>query len=352
MEQIGSGKKNEEPKRLWWLLGLGAGAILFTLILALFFYNSISNNLIDSRRIFLNKQIELAANEAQRGLNDLHEDLIFLAASKENRTQEILSDSSEIIDQVRIRRLLNNYINLIDSLIIKKNDFGQVYYLNESNYLHVSQLVDLSSYGATGTEKFTIISKNNEISLIVKINLVKYFNQLLANYYLGSNTEKLFFKNSYFSKVNDAGRISFQDELFSQKIRQEIEGGIRGNYFGYIKDNQSSLSRESLLVQYPFSLLELGDTFAFAFFQEKSAIDAGIFGNYFSLFLALFALLALVIIFLAKYFKISNENNRLLKNKSRHLDQLLKQQTILLQQSKGFIFYQNSNRKINNVSDM
>jgi PAS domain S-box-containing protein len=351
MDQIGKRKKSEEPKRLWWLIGLGAGAILFTLILALFFYNSISNNLIDSRKIFLNKQIELAANEAQRGLNDLNEDLIFLAASKESKTQNNLSDSSEIIDQVRVRRLLNNYINLIDSLIIKKKDLGQVYYLNESNYLHVSQLADLSSYGKTGPEKFTITSKESEISLTVKLNLVKYFNQLLANYYLGSNTEKLFYKNSYFSKVNDAGRIYFQDELFSQKVLQEIEGGIRGDYFGYIKDNQNSPSRESLLVQYPFSLLELADTFAFAFFQEKATIDSGIFGNYFYLFLALFALLALVIIFLAKYFKVSNENNILLKNKSRHLDQLLKQQTILLQQSKGFIYYQNSDNKINKVSD-
>lgn len=351
MKQVRKRKKSKEPKRLWWLIGLGAASILFTLILALFFYNSISNNLIDSRKIFLNKQIELAANEAQRGLNDLNEDLIFLAAGKETNIQSNLSDSSEVIDEVRIRRLLNNNINLIDSLIIYKNDLGKVYYLNESNYLHVSRLLDLSSYEKTGPEKFTVTSKGSEISLTVKLNLVKYFNQLLANYYLGSNTEKLFYKNSYFSKVNDAGSVYFQDELFSQRVVQEIEGGIRGEYFGFIKDNQSSISRESLLVQYPFSLLELGDTFAFAFSQEKATIDAGIFGNYFYLFLALFALLALVILFLAKYFKNSNENNRLLENKSRHLDQLLKQQTILLQQSKGFIYYQNENNKIDNVSD-
>lgn len=59
----------------------------------------------------------------------------------------------------------------------------------------------------------------------------------------------------------------------------------------------------------------------------------------------------LVVFFLSKFFKITSENNQLLEKKSRDLDQLLRQQTMLLQQSKGFIYFQDKNLKLYKISD-
>jgi len=349
--QIDDIQEPAEPKRLWWLIGLGCGAILITLTLALFFYNSISNNQIDNRNFFLNKQLEFAANEAQRYLNNLNEDLIFFANSQEvNKQREIIGPSKEL-DELRARRLFNNYMNLIDTLIIKKGDFKQVYSVNESNQLNVNSMKTNFIENKHGTENFIVTSDKRDVMLIVKLNLNKYFNRLLDNYYLGSNTDKLVYKNNGFFKINGEGQIFFQDKSFKTKIIQEIDGGIRGDYSGFISGSFNAKPKEFLLVQYPFTLIHLKDKFAFAFAQEKTTIDSAIFENYFHLFIALFALLILVVIFISKYFKITSENIRFLEKKPNDLNQLLKQQTILLQQSKGFIYYQNKDDIIYNVSE-
>ena len=340
-----------ELKKLWWLIGLGFGAILITLTLALFFYNSISNNQIDNRNFFLNKQLEFAANEAQRYLNNLNEDLIFFANSQEVNKQRGKMGPTNELDELRARRLFNNYMNLIDTLIIKKGDFEQLYNVNESDQLNVNSMKTKFIENKQGTENFIVASDKGDIHLIVKLNLNKYFNRLLDNYYLGSNTDKLVYMNNGFFKINGEGQIFFQDKSFKTKIIQEINGGIRGDYSGFISGASNATPTEFLLVQYPFTLIHLKDNFAFAFAQEKNTIDSAIFENYFHFFIALFALLTLVIIFISKYFKITSENNRFLERKSSHLNQFLKQQTILLQQSKGFIYYQNKDDTIYKVSE-
>ena len=349
--QIDDIQEPAEPKRLWWLIGLGCGAILITFTLALFFYNSISNNQIDNRNFFLNKQLEFAANEAQGYLNNLNEDLIFFANSQEVNKQRGIIGPYKELDELKASRLFNNYMNLIDTLIIKKGDFKQVYSVNESNQLNVNSMKTNFIENKHGTENFIVTSDKQDVMLIVKLNLNKYFNRLLDNYYLGSNTDKLVYKNNGFFKINGEGQIFFQDKSFKTKIIQEIDGGIRGNYSGFISGSFNAKPKEFLLVQYPFTLIHLKDKFAFAFAQEKATIDSAIFENYFHLFIALFALLILAVIFIFKYFKITSENNRFLEKKPNDLNQLLKQQTILLQQSKGFIYYQNKDDIIYKVSE-
>ncbi|GEO22281.1 ATP-binding protein [Cyclobacterium qasimii] len=339
------------PKRLWWLIGLGCGAILITLTLALFFYNSISNNQLDNRNFFLNKQLEFAANEAQGYLNNLNEDLIFFANSQEVSKQREKIGPSKELDELRARKLLNNYMDLIDTLIVRKGDIEQLFSVNESNQLYVNSLKTSFIEPKHENGNFKVTSDKGDVTIIVKLNLNKYFNRLLDNYYLGSNTYKLVYMNNGFFKINEEGKMFFQDKSFKTKIIEEINGGIRGDYSGFISGAFNAKPKEFLLVQYPFKLIHLNENFAFAFAQEKTTIDSAIFENYFHLFLALFALLAIVIFFIYKYFKITSENNRFLEQKSRHLNQLLKQQTILLQQSKGFIYYQNKEDIIYQVSE-
>ena len=95
------------PKNRWWLVGLGAVSVIFTLLLALFFYNSISKNLVENRTFFLNKQVEFAAHEAQRSFKHFNEDLLFFVENQELINRGELSENSKKIDSLRVEKLLS-----------------------------------------------------------------------------------------------------------------------------------------------------------------------------------------------------------------------------------------------------
>ncbi|MDN3688381.1 PAS domain-containing hybrid sensor histidine kinase/response regulator [Cyclobacterium jeungdonense] len=340
-----------EAKKFWWL---SIGAILFTVTLAFFFYRSLSKNLVESRKVFLNKQVELAANEAQRTFNNLNEDLIFYANNQERLLPSGNSALKSTVDETRVRRLLNNYINLIDTLFIEKGDLRKIYQVSDANYFSVTE-------AKTGIGEqdcrycFRVKSDKGSVTLLVKLNLGKYFSRQLVNYYLGSNTNKLvFLEGGFYQLIDDTIKDPvFLDKGLEETMVREIEGGLRGEYEGALSENGSSEGQVSLLIQYPFTLfrLELEKPIAFVFTQNKSSVVSGVFGNYFHLFLSLLALLMLVVFFLSKFFKVTSENNQLLEKKSRDLDQLLRQQTMLLQQSRGFMYYQDKGLKLYHVSD-
>ena len=348
------GKNRREAQRFWWLIGLSIGAILFTVTLAFLFYNSLSQNLVENRKVFLNKQVELAANEAQRNFNNLYEDLIFYANNQERSGNDSDFPLKANVDEARVRRLLNNYINLIDTLIIEKGDFRKAYRVSEANYFSITE-PNQSIDAATCRYCFRVKSDKGNVALLAKLNLGMYFSRHLVNYYLGPNTTKLvYFEGSFFQLIDDSMQlpVSLEPRL-REEMEREIRGGLRGQYEGLLEGGEALGSQETLLIQYPFTLfrIELKSPIAFVFTQNKSTVVSGLFANYFYLFLSLFALLLLVVFFLSKYFKVTSENNHLLEKKSRDLDQLLKQQTMLLQQSRGFIYYQNEDLNLYKVSD-
>ncbi|WP_439483964.1 response regulator [Cyclobacterium plantarum] len=345
-------KCQKETRKFWWLIGLSIVAILFTVMLAFFFYRSLSENLIENRKVFLSRQVELAANEAQRNFNNLNEDLIFYANNQEKPLNYNPSLDENPVDETRVRRLLNNYINLIDTLIIEKGEFRKKYHVSDANYFSVVQ-----SSIAIGKETcqhcFRIKSSRGNVTILVKLSLEKYFINHLANYYLGADTHKLIFMDGVFFNLaeNEVRELVLLDEPLQGVINREIEGGLRGEYEGWVKYDEVEDKRINLIIQYPFSLINLDTSLAFVFSQDKATIVSGIFGTYFYFFLSLFALLLLFVFFLSRYFQVTSENNQLLEKKSKDLDNLLKQQTILLQQSKGFIYYHDEKLIPYQVSD-
>lgn len=343
---------HRQTSKFWWLIGSSIVAILFTIMLAFFFYRSLSENLIENRKIFLNKQVELAANEAQRKFNSLNDDLIFFANNQEASLMAAGNASENSVDETRVRRMLNNYINLIDTLIIEGSGVSRKYHVSDANYF-LAERPYMPIGEDTCTDCFRIRSDRGNVTLLVKLNLEKYFINHLTNYYLGPDTHKLIYMKG--DLLNPAGgTISggvYLDNSLQAALSREIEGGLRGEYEGWVQFVENEKIKKSLLIQYPFSLSKLETSFAFVFSQDKATIVTGIFGTYFYFFLSLFALLLLFVYFLSRYYKVTSENNLLLEKKSRDLDQLLKQQTILLQQSKGFIYYHDRQWKTYQVSD-
>lgn len=346
----GINNKNK-TERFWWLIGLSLASIVLTVFLAVLFYRSLSNNLIENRKIFLNKQAELAANEVQRNYNNLYEDLIFFANNMADKLSDQDAENKVLVDEARIRRLLNNYISLIDTVFIEAAGQTAFYHVSPSNYF-VSKVIERSVAEIPCIDCIQILSSDMEVSMLIKLDLRNYFWDHLINYYLGADSYKLLYDDGELINISyyqEQVEISFDRHLFDA-VEREIEGGLRGEYEGLVKISDDPLTH-SIVIQYPFTLTEMDRNIAFVFLQKRSTIVSGIYGTYFYLFAALFGLLLLVILFLSKYFKITSENNLLLEKKSFDLDQLFKQQTMLLQQSKGFIYYHDKNWNTYQVSE-
>ncbi|MEX0882562.1 MAG: ATP-binding protein [Cyclobacteriaceae bacterium] len=345
-------QENRSTEKFWWLIGLSIAAIFFTALLAFFFYRSLSNNMVENRKHFLSKQVELASNEAQRNFNNLYDDLIFYANNLDNKMSGDESSSSVSLDESRIRRLLNNYFFLIDTLFIETESATFLYHVSSTNYF--SKKPSKTEINSIISCEDCLMANSNKgnIKMLAKLDLKGYFADHLVNYYLGPNTFKLIYEDGILYQLKNGSvypnvRL---EELTYGLLKREISGGLRGDYEGKISLDSLPM-KTNLLIQYPFSLVDMDKAFAFVFIQERVSVVSGIYSTYFYLFASLFGLLLFVIYFLSKYFKINSENNLLLEKKSKDLNQLLRQQTLLLQQSKGFLYYHDKNWKVYQVGE-
>ncbi|MEX2512651.1 MAG: response regulator [Cyclobacteriaceae bacterium] len=343
--------ENRSTEKFWWLIGLSIAAILFTALLAFFFYRSLSNNLVENRKHFLSKQVELASNEAQRNFNNLHDDLIFYANNLDNKISGDDASTSVSLDENRIRRLMNNYFHLIDTLVIETGSASFLYHVSPANYFSKkSSNIKIKSINCADC----LIANSNKgsIKILAKLNLKRYFADHLVNYYLGPNSFKLIYEDGILYQLTKGDvypNVRLEESVYSL-LEREISGGLRGDYEGQLSLDSLPL-KTNLLIQYPFSLVDMDKNFAFVFIQERASVISGIYSTYFYLFASLFGMLLLGIFFLSKYFKINSENNFLLEKKSEDLNQLLRQQTLLLQQSKGFLYYHDKNWKFYQVGE-
>lgn len=347
--KINDGKVSE---KFSWLFSFGILSIVLTILLALFFYRALSDNLIEARQIFLNKQVELAANEAQRRFSNLGTEILLLANSPENMGS-LDSVTQAIFDDAKARRILNNYYSLIDTLYIQQQGKTYYYRLGANNYFEKGAL-NKELKKASCLSCLYAASTRSNTKILLKLNLYNFFSEATLNYYLGMGSYKLLFQDDVLIELNrsdpvEARDIAINKTVYEQMYR-EITGGLRGSYQGEIAVGEGN-NLPVLIVQYPFFLHELGRGFAFVFVQDRALLTSGIYGNYFFIFAALFGLLLIILSFIFKFFNSSHEKNLLLEKNSRELEELFRQQTMLLQQTRGFIYYHDKHWKLYQISE-
>lgn len=345
--RINEGKVSE---KFSWLLSFGICSVVLTILLAFFFYRALSDNLLESRQIFLNKQVELAANEAQRRFTNLNSEIVSLANSPEN-SGNLDVEVQAVVDDARARRILNSYYSLIDTLYIQQRGKTIYYRLNANNYFEKGTIDKELTKASCQSCLFETSMKNN-IKILLKLNLYNFFSEATLNYYLGMGAYKFVFQNDELLELHSSN--NFQKEAITKtvydRMYREITGGLRGSYGGELMDGEGQ-QIPVLIVQYPFNLHELGRSYSFVFIQEKSPVTSGIYGTYFFIFAALFGLLLIILVFIFNYLKTSNEKNSLLEKNSKALKELFRQQTMLLQQTKGFVYYHDQHWKLYQISE-
>jgi len=329
------------------LTGLSLVFVLMLLFLGFLFYSALSENLISSRNNELIKQTELAANEAQRRFNSLEEDLIHYTGMIEASSGSLINN---VANDIRTRRLLNNYSPIIDRLIIQHpGEEGLIIYtLTRNNYFEKTLIKDHLDFDPQNS--FAIYGPAKEVRVSINLNIEYYLSLHVMDYYLGTGGYKMLYDQTQFLNLTDGNKSSFQlSPSLIEQINYDVSAGLKGSYKGTI--SRGNEKEQVLVAQYPFKIRQLNNQLAFVFLLEKSHVIAGIYSAYFYLFGFLFLLLGVVLVLLFIFSRQTAENNQMLTEASEELDQLFKQQTMLLQESNSFVYYLDAKGQLIRVSE-
>jgi PAS domain S-box-containing protein len=336
-------------KDFFWTIALGSGLVLLILLLGVSFFRALNTTQIESRRDFLKKQTELAAIDLEievdrfidyaNSLNDYLDD----SDLDEEDYNEHFTNSS--------RRVFNNYLGLIDTLVVDfedsvifmtqtpRNDFIRREYdqrvedFEKSDYL----------YRIEGIEK--------GIKLYFKLNPVAYSKYFVKNYYLDRLGNKLLYLDDSLFNINHGSDLPDLkiDPAAYKKIAKDIERKVFSTY--EIKWTYFDIERRGIIVQYPVRFGNVISDSSLLFLIELDSVTAGIYSNYFLLFLGLVVLIFGIVILFTYFLRNRIESERLLLDRSNEISSLFDQQNLLLKELRGFVYFHDNKGKITRVSD-
>jgi PAS domain S-box-containing protein len=334
-----------------WFVAIGISVILLVLFLSYSFFNILKENQINSRKQIFSKQVELAGKDIQRDFTSMYDDMVFFVNNLEPWTYERTSNE-ELAFEKRARRIFNNHRDVLDTIVVTfPNRTVSFHFDNQNNFLKTTYKDILEVPVNEGDIALTNPSKG--VGITVKINLNRFFIYKLGNYYLGKSGDKFIYKDGELISLemeNEFGNHIFEGSILSG-ISQNVNEGLKGDYIGFISSLETKEKLKVLVHQYPFNLSSLEEKYAVVFIQDITYIGFAVYSAYFYLLFGLLALLVFVILILYKFIKNTQYANELLSRNSEEIEELFRRQTLLLQESKGFIYFQSTNGEMTKVGD-
>ena len=339
------------PVSYSWFVGLAIVVILLIFFIAFSFFTALSENQLDSRKQFLNSQAQFAANEIQKSFTHMYEDMEFLVNNLDPLVNE-RDDDDQIMFERNIRRNFNNYRNIIDSIIVVFPKKMVSFYFDSNNNFVNTYSDSLHGTLEDNSKEIVLTNSSNQIRMILKLNLKEFLGRELSSYYVGSSGEKLLCINGFFYEVNEY--IPTEGDFFDPDVfltvSKDIYHGLKGEYEGRFIHERSGSEFQSIIHQYPFRLIPLESQFAVVFVQDREVVTSEIYVAYFSLFFGMMILLFFVIIILYKFNKNTQLSNKILGEKAEEINELFRRQTLLLQETKGFIYFHEADGTMSSVS--
>ncbi len=332
----------------WLTLFVGGLMVVLVIALGISFFSAILNTQLESRKDFLIKQTELAAHSLEIDIDRFEEDAQFLIYYLEEDDLDPEDFRNEFTTTVR--RVFNTYPGLIDSAWVDLNDSLVSFTMTpRNNFIRSSFEGDLEEKKKKDQTFF--IQGDTGFKVLFALNLVNYSKYLVANYYLNPNGGKfLFLKNQLWDirQNEDEENIFIEGEAF-EAIRNDVEIGVKGVYEVERINNQSEV--KSILVQYPFDFGEIEEDVSLVFYVESEDLTSGVYSTYFLLFVGLVILLISTVIIFIRSIKNNLESQRILQGKNEEISDLFEQQSLLLSELHGFVFFHDQKGKITQLSD-
>ncbi|MBN7816076.1 PAS domain-containing hybrid sensor histidine kinase/response regulator [Algoriphagus pacificus] len=341
---------NKPYKNLSFLLTTALGIFLVLLVVALgvSFYFAISDAQLASRKVFLNKQTELAARELEMEIDKFEDDAESMFSFLEDKDLD-LDDYRQDLTTVT-RKVVNSYpglidtvwVNLVDSAVYftmtDRNDFLRTPYNGfvRSNYRENSSLYRSNPQG---------------MQALFRLNLSEFTKDFVTNYYLNAGGGKFLLIGDQIINLNPQNPdspIEFDKEVFNT-IKSDVAVGLKGMYNIQLREGDRKI--DGILVQYPFDFGNILENASLIFFIETEQLTSGIYNTYLLLFSVLILLLIGTIIFFILSLRNNQNYQKQLEKNSKEISELFDQQNLLLKELKGFVYFHNHKGEITDVSE-
>lgn len=327
---------------------LGVFLVILVIALGVSFYFAISDAQLESRKVFLNKQTELAARELEVEMYNFEEDADVLFSFLQD---EDLDEFDYIEDlPIKCRKLINNYPGLIDTVYVSFPGSTMFFTMTDRNDF-ISQPFDGFIRSKISENTSLYRSNPHGIEMLLRLNLEKFTEHFVTNFYLNSEGGKFLLIGNRLVNLNPNKSdevILFKDENI-REIKGDIAIGLKGFYELTWESDGDSF--DGVLAQYPFDYGEILENASLLFFIETEQLTSGVYNTYLLLFFVLTLLLLGTIVFFIYSLKNNLTSQKQLQKSSREVSELFDQQNLLLKELNGFVYYHNYKGEITSVSD-
>lgn len=335
-----------------WLIIFGITVIILISSLAVYFFNALTENQVESRKLLFDKQVELAGKDIQNTFSYMYDDMLFFVNNLEAWTYDSTANEQLAFER-RARRIFNNHRDLLDTIVVAfPNHIVSFHFDSRNNFLKQSHS-SLDEFKFNPNLDMSLRNASRRVGIFVKLNLNRFFNDQLSNFYLGPTSQKFIWINSHLQVVNldrNEPVILLEDHLL-ELLSEDIAGGLKGTGDGYFNWPENPERNRASVHYYPFHLSPLDQMFAVVFVHDISNVGIDVYGTYISFLLGLLLLLAIVLVILYKSIRNIQVTNFTLEKNAEEIRELFRRQTLLLQESKGFIYFQEANGEMTAVSE-
>ncbi|MFD2203382.1 PAS domain-containing hybrid sensor histidine kinase/response regulator [Shivajiella indica] len=336
-----------------WFVFFGIIVAVLISFLAVSFFQALRDSQLNSIQQSLNKQVEIAGKDIQKSFDLMYEDMLFFVNNLEPWTYERTSNE-ELAFEKRARRIFNNHRDVLDTIVVVfPNHIVSFHFDDRNNFLKV--FYEEKEQIPTGKDGEVLDLKNESkgVSIIATTNLDRFFNDQLSNFYLGSKNGKFIWKDGVLKRYNFENsdtKIDYEDHVLNN-LSADLNLGLKGDLLGGFSASDSQERFQASIHYYPFQLVPFEKKFGIVFTQDISTIGFDVYVNYFYLLFGLLVVLVTVLLVLFKLIRNVQSSNIALEKSSEKIKELFRRQTLLLQESKGFVYFQNANGKMTAVGE-
>lgn len=342
-----AGKKKYNSD-FWLTLFAGSLMVILVIMLGVSFFSAILSTQLETRKDYLIKQTELAAQGLEIDINRFEEDAAFFLNYLEE--DQLRPGNFKHDFTTNVRRVFNNYPGLIDSVWVDLNDSLVSFTMtSRGNFIRRPFQGDLLEKKQKMTSVY--LQGKKGINILFSLDLVQFSKNFVSNYYLNPNGGKFLILNDEFLDIGGSSQnnlLTIEEKDF-MPITKDISDGVMGVYeLNWTRDGQKI---KGILVQYPFDFGEIEEQATLVFLVESEDLTSGIYSTFFILFVGLVILLIGTVGIFIRSINNNLNSQRILRGKSKEISALFEQQNLLLIELQGFIFFHDSKGSITHISD-
>ncbi|MGY6520639.1 MAG: PAS domain-containing hybrid sensor histidine kinase/response regulator [Mongoliitalea sp.] len=333
------------------LVLLGVFLVFSILFLAFYFYIALNENQIRSYNQTLSKQIELAGKETEKSFNFMHDDMLFFINNLENWTYE-RTGNEQLAFEGRAKRIFNNHRDLIDTIIVDFPNHRVSFHFDDKNTFIRKFREKTPLFLDNKDNSFILRNAEKKLIFHVHLNLQRFADNQLSNYYLGPKSSKFMtVDEDIFDLVDDSYFLEYKMDLKSLSyVNEQLKKGLKGLTSGQMSTRDGA-TLDVWIHFYPIRLNPLKQDASLIFVQALDWKASSAFTTYVYLIIGLLALVLIVFFILYQFNKSITESNQSLAKSAQEIEELFNRQSLLLQESNGFIYFQNEKNDMISVGD-